>query len=104
MWHRKTLQIEPFLDEEVETLLPAASKRDEAILWLLLDTGMRASELCAITMADLDMTARCCKIQEGKGGKSRTVWLGSTAAKAIWNYLKSEPHEPHEPLFFNKLT
>lgn len=101
-------QVEPFLDEEVEALLSAASKshyakRDEAILWLLLDTGMRASELCAITMADLDLTARRCKIQEGKGGKSRTVWLGSTAAKAIWNYLKSEPHEPHEPLFFNKL-
>jgi len=44
-------------------------------------------------MADLDLTARRCKIQEGKGGKSRSVWLGSTAAKAVWNYLKVEPHE-----------
>jgi len=100
-------QIEPFTDEEVETLIAAAKKsncpkRDEAILWFLLDTGIRASELCALTLQDVDLTARRCKIQEGKGGKSRSVWLGSTAAKALWNYLKFEPHDELDPLFFNQ--
>ena len=100
-------QIEPFTDEEVEVLIATAKKsncpkRDEAILWFLLDTGVRASELCAITLQDVDLTARRVKIQEGKGGKSRSVWLGSTAAKALWNYLKFEPHEEQDPLFFNQ--
>jgi site-specific recombinase XerD len=100
-------QVEPFTDTEVKALLAAArrsnyAKRDEAIVWFLLDTGVRASELCDITLQDADLTARRCKIQEGKGGKSRSVWLGSTVAKAVWNYLKFEPHEPHDPLFFNK--
>jgi site-specific recombinase XerD len=100
-------QIEPFTDEEVEALLAAAkksnySRRDEAIIWFLLDTGIRASELCGLAMSDMDLTARRCKIREGKGGKARLIWFGAAAAKALWNYLKFEPHEEHDPLFFNK--
>jgi site-specific recombinase XerD len=99
-------QIDPFTDQEVENLIAAARKsnypkRDEAVLWFLLDTGVRSSELCAIALNDVDLTARRCKIEEGKGGKSRSIWLGSTASKVLWNYLKVEPHEAHEPLFFS---
>lgn len=101
-------QVEPFLDEEVEALLSAAkksnyAKRDTAIIWFLLDTGVRASELCALRLRDVDLTARRCIIEEGKGGKSRSVWLGGTAGKALWNYLKFEPHDDADPLFLNKL-
>ena len=99
-------QVDPFADEEVERLIAASKKsnyarRDEAIIWFLLDTGIRASELCAVRMRDVDLQARKVRIEDGKGGKARSVWFGIATAKALWNYLKSEPHDDEDPLFFN---
>jgi len=49
-------QIQPFSDEELKALLAAAKKtkanpkRDHSLLLLLLDTGVRASEACALNV------------------------------------------------------
>ena len=47
-------QVQPFSTEEIKALLAAAQKgrnelRDRAIILVLLDTGLRASELCSLT-------------------------------------------------------
>jgi integrase/recombinase XerD len=60
--------------------------RDRALLELLYASGLRASELCALRPADIDLesgTVRC----RGKGNKERIVPLGSMARKSIEDYL-----------------
>jgi site-specific recombinase XerD len=52
--------IAPSSAEQIDLLFTAAERstnplRDKAMLFLLLDTGMRASELCGLRMCDLDL-------------------------------------------------
>lgn len=59
--------------------------RDRAILELLFSTGLRVSELCALT-ADIDLSSDELSVR-GKGGKVRVVFLSDTAKKAVKEYL-----------------
>ena len=78
---------------EVEALLAApveSSKvywRDRAILELLYATGMRVSELTALTRHDVDMEERTVKVL-GKGSKERLIPFGRSAADALERYLR----------------
>lgn len=99
-------QIQPFTQDHVYALLAAAKRltyprRDSAILWFLLDTGVRASELCGIRRKDVDFQGKRCTIL-GKGNKHRTVAFGGTTAKALWNYLKDDPRDEDDPLFISE--
>lgn len=74
--------------------------RDRAFLFVLLDTGMRAGELCRLTVGDVHIQSGRVVIQEGKGGKGRVVWLGSHSRPAVWRYLQERPDiDPAAPLF-----
>ncbi|MBN1637924.1 MAG: tyrosine-type recombinase/integrase, partial [Ignavibacteriales bacterium] len=57
--------------------------RNRAIILLLLDTGLRASELCSITRKNLDLARRSVKII-GKNNKERILYFSPTTAQAIW--------------------
>jgi site-specific recombinase XerD len=57
-----------------------------AIVLLLLDTGIRASELCALTLAHTDLTDNAIKVM-GKGKKERLVYFSPSTKKAIHRYL-----------------
>lgn len=59
--------------------------RDRAVLELLFSTGLRVSELCALT-ADIDLNSDELSVR-GKGGKVRVVFLSDTAKKAVRDYL-----------------
>src|SRR5207247_1699344 len=48
---------------------------------VLVDTGMRVSELCSLTVGEVD---------RGKGNKRRRVYMGSGARRALWRYLKAD--------------
>lgn len=83
---------QPLTPEHVAALLQAARRsqqprRDEAILLLLLDTGIRASELCGLKIADVDLAGRQCMVL-GKGDKWRTVHFGLTTGNALRLYLR----------------
>jgi site-specific recombinase XerD len=96
-------QITPFTTEQVQKLLAAAKKskhpkRDEAIMLMLLDTGMRVSELTGLKLADLDLQERRCRVL-GKGNKHRSVFFGTSTAKALFNYLRDEGLEKGDYLF-----
>ncbi len=74
--------------------------RDRAILLTLVDTGIRAQELCDLTVADYDPRRSQLHIRFGKGRKARYVYLGQAAHKAIWRYLATRPGASGEhPLF-----
>lgn len=69
-------EIQPFTREQLKKLLLAAKRtlhprRDEAILLLLLDTGMRASELSALRVGDVDLQGATVTV-EGKGARPGT--------------------------------
>jgi integrase/recombinase XerC len=99
----RTDQIQPFDERQVQALLAASQKtthprRDFAIVCFLLDSGVRASELCDLTMGNVDMSARKCLVI-GKGNKHRAVFFGRQTAKALWNYLREEERDPSSPVF-----
>jgi integrase/recombinase XerD len=78
--------------QEVEQLLQAPDtstplgKRDAALLEMLYATGLRASELIALTVGDVQTTAGYVKVR-GKGGKERLVPVGEMAAVQLDDYL-----------------
>jgi integrase/recombinase XerD len=63
-----------------------ASVRDWAILQTLYYSGVRASELVGLRLADVNLEDRTAMVVQGKGGKDRVVPLGR-AAGAIEAYL-----------------
>lgn len=71
--------------------------RDRAIVLFLLDTGVRAQELCSLVVGDVDMKSGAAQVRRGKGDKGRTVYLGTTAKAALWAYLSRRPEEERQP-------
>lgn len=60
--------------EQVDAMAKAAEKlRDELIIRLLFQTGVRVSELCEIREKDVDSDDRSINIR-GKGRKNRTIY------------------------------
>ncbi|SMO43535.1 tyrosine-type recombinase/integrase [Melghirimyces algeriensis] len=82
--------------------------RDRAMILLLLNTGMRVSELVGLNQNSIQNegdTARVMII--GKGGKERMLKLNQTAFEALQHYMKLRPKEKIIPghehaLFLNK--
>lgn len=69
--------------------LPALRhRRDEAIVRLLAEAGLRAGECIALTVGDVDLLNMEAVVRRGKGGKGRRVPFGATTAKAIDRYLR----------------
>ena len=79
------------LVESADTSTPLGL-RDRAILEVLYSTGVRASELCALTISDLDTASGTLMVRCGKGGKDRVVPLGPVAADVLGDYVaKARP-------------
>ena len=69
---------------------PSLRARGRAMLYLLFDTGIRASELADIRLGDLDLEAGVLRVR-GKGSqrqrvKWRTVGMGVRAQRAVQQY------------------
>jgi len=77
--------------------------RDRAVLLGLLDTGCRASEFVAFAVGDIHLGTGEATVRNGKGGKSRAVFLGTTARVALRAYLAVHPcPEPLSPLWVSR--
>ncbi len=78
------------------------SKRDYCIITLLLNCGMRLSELVGINIGDIDFYENRIRIL-GKGNKERMVYLNKACIDALKNYLevrKKNPKAVNEPALF----
>ncbi|NMB67823.1 MAG: tyrosine-type recombinase/integrase [Chloroflexi bacterium] len=74
--------------------------RDRSIILFLADTGVRASELCDLTMADVDLMTGAAIVRNGKGGKHRVVYIGQRSRRELRKYLKLRTRmEPDAALF-----
>jgi site-specific recombinase XerD len=69
------------------------SRRDLAILAMLIDTGARLGEVAGIRMDDVDLDAGLVRVT-GKGSKVRFLALGAAAIKAFDRYLRRRPQHP----------
>lgn len=65
--------------------------RDEALLALLIYTGLRAQEVCDLQIRDLDLDGGTVTVRPGKGGRMRRVMLNS---EALSLYPASQPGPP----------
>lgn len=94
-----------FSADDITKLLNAATTsadplRDRAIIAVLIDTGIRAAELCDLTMADVDARSGVMVVRNGKGGKGRSIFLGPTASKAVLRFLMERGSiAAEDPLF-----
>lgn len=62
-------------------------QRDRAILELLYSSGLRAGELCKLTIYDLDRDKRTLRVNQAKGRKDRVVPVGTFALQCVAAYL-----------------
>ncbi len=79
-------------------------ERNRAIILLLVDTGIRASELCSAKIHSINLRNRNLQVF-GKGAIERTIPFCPTTGKAIWRYLSSRPDTSlSDPLFVNSMN
>lgn len=75
---------------ELEVVRKACrTPREKAVVDFLYATAARVSEVCAVTLPDIDWDKRSVLIQRGKGGKSRTVYLNAESIVSLRAYLSS---------------
>ncbi len=91
--------IEPLSNAEIESLLSYYNPlttigcRDISILIVMLDTGVRLSELSSLHFEDAHIDEGYLKVM-GKGSKERIVPFGALTQKMLWRYIIHFRTEP----------
>ncbi len=85
-------QRQTFSPEQLDALERAIRKslnpkRDLALFYFALDTGLRATEMANVRFADFDLTSRSVRVV-GKGDKERQVWFSAQTLREFWNYWR----------------
>ena len=83
----------------------AGNTRDRAIIELLLQTGIKLSELVHLTVDDIELGEKqngSMRIRAGRGKKERIIPLNSKATAAISDYLSEKEGEQNRILFTNR--
>lgn len=104
--------IQPFTDTELRSLISATShtvetctgrrrafsmhrpthKRDQALVLVLLDTGLRIGECLRLRRGDVDLETgevHVTPYETGVKSRPRTVYMGHASRRALWSYLTS---------------
>jgi site-specific recombinase XerD len=83
-------------------------RRDLALVTLLLNTGLRLSEIAALHLDDIEISERSGSVQvrSGKGNKARSVPLNRDVRGALQQWLDArreiDPNQEHEHLFLSQ--
>ena len=86
---------ESLSDDQLRKLFKACvgkdfrDRRDEAIVRLMAETGMRAGEVCGLGIDDVDLNRGLVTVRRGKGGKGRIAPFGAQTGVAIDRYLRA---------------
>ena len=104
--HPKFDQVPPRVLSKLEyRALRDAARGDvrmSAVIELLLQTGMRISELAAMELTDVDFDRNVMTIQPQDSRGSRRVPMNTAAKQAIMEYLKIRPRTREKTLFLTK--
>jgi site-specific recombinase XerD len=104
--------IKPYTQEEVSRMLAVCDKdygnnakflgsRNRAIILVLLDSGVRLSELTGMKMQDMNTSNGNIRVM-GKGSKERIVRIGKVAQKSLWRYLMHRPNNGRQELWISE--
>lgn len=95
------------LESEVQALLLApdlatwTGRRDRALLFLAVESGMRVSELTSLRIEDLVLGRRSYARCRGKGRKERTTPLRRELTLVLRSWLRESERAATSPLFPN---
>lgn len=98
--HQPTKPVPVLRDDDIRSLLGACdgktyeNRRDTAIIRLLLDSGLRAAELCGLQVGDVDFDYGVVTVL-GKGRKERSVPFGAKTSEALDRYLRRRRQHRH---------
>ena len=115
LYHRaSTVPSTPLVNQEVYNALVdgVADVRDRAVIMVLMESGLRATEL---VLLDRDtITIRTRKLSDGsvdtiatgtvpsvKGGHERQFFLSARAVKAVCDYLTTKRNDDTSPVLFS---
>jgi site-specific recombinase XerD len=92
----------PGKKESTHSIQAETAERNRAIIILLLDTGMRATELCDLLIHQVDLQNR--RVQAfGKGAKERYIPFSARTGQTLWRYLATRKDSTAgDPLFITK--
>lgn len=78
--------------------------RDAVVVTLLLNTGLRVSEVSNLRVSDILMTERkaALTVRAGKGGKQRSVPINSEARRLLDEWISIRPDSGNEILFLGQ--
>jgi site-specific recombinase XerD len=104
--------ITPYSSDEIKRMLAVCDydyehnakflgSRNRAMILILVDTGVRLSELVGMKLNNIDNEKGYVKVL-GKGAKERVVRIGKTAQKALWRYLVYRTHEGTQGLWLSE--
>lgn len=74
-------------------------RRDYALLMMLLQTGLRVSEVTGLTIADVDLGSSAVVRCTGKGRKQRATPLATATVATLKAWLTEWRGADHQPLF-----
>ena len=92
-------------DDEADALLDALNCRYDSglkntcMFRLMLEAGLRVSEVAELRRCDVDMTACRVTIRNGKGDKDRQVWVSEGLRDRIDEWLDRRPDTPDGWMF-----
>jgi len=115
-------EVEPFSSDEIRRLLSACNysktsntkgrnsfrmkrptaNRDKTIILILLDTGLRVSELARLQLKDIDLEIGEIHVQpygSGLKSKSRSVYIGKLSKSTLWRFLSGKYLQPEDYIF-----
>ncbi|WP_081660063.1 tyrosine-type recombinase/integrase [Mycolicibacterium iranicum] len=86
--------VEALTDEQLRALIKACQgksfrdRRDEALVRLMAETGLRASEVIGLAVGDVDLTRGLVTVRKGKGAKGRVAPFGPQTAASLDRYIR----------------
>jgi integrase/recombinase XerC len=88
----------------MRTVETSGSKRDIAIIGLMLDAGLRIGEVESLNLEDIEISDRkgLVRIRQGKGLKYREVPLNKDLRKALQSYINIRPNIDTPALFISQ--
>ena len=74
---------------QVGTVLNVCNTRDKALILVMVDTGLRRSELLNLNWGDVEMITGLVRVVRGKGGKARSAVIDAATRRALLAYRRT---------------